>query len=189
MANIYLFRHGQTTHNQKGLFTGWESNTEFTPLGLLQNQHCAFLLKNIKFDLAIHTSLKRSQETLTTVLGFHPECTDIRTDDRMRERNYGNLNNTLHSDFIKAHGQEAFDKIHRGWDDKDESGESYADLEIRIKSFISWLQSDFSTKDINIAISGHGNSIRIFRHIIESAQRDITCSWTITYASIFAYKI
>lgn len=189
MANIYLFRHGQTEHNLKEMFTGWETNTVFSPTGLLQNQHLAKLLKDIRLDLAIHSRLTRSLDTLNTVLTLHPECKDIRLDDRMIERNYGVLNSTAHADLVNSKGKDFFNKIHRGWDEKAEGGESYADVEIRVAEFITWLKNNYAGKDINIAISAHGNSIRIFRHILESPPKEVTCSWILTFATVFAYQL
>ena len=189
MANLYLFRHGETTHNQNKLFTGWYNETEFTSLGLLQNQHLANLLKTTRLDLAFQTSLKRSQETLKTVLQYHPECTDLRTDDQLIERNYGILNNSPHADLIASQGQAEFDRIHRGWEDKLEGGESFVDVGARVWEFIHQLKADFASKDQNIAISAHGNSLRLFRHIMENSTPEVTCSWVIPFATVFVYRI
>lgn len=188
MANLYLFRHGQTEYNRDLKFTG-HSDSKITDLGNVQNQHLNKLLKNIHIHVAFHSSQGRSKLTLETAISGHTECSDIREDKRIMERNYGVLNDTFHADYSKLKGQAEFDRIHRGWADKAEGGESYADLCLRIQSFIDDLYKEFSGKDINIAISAHGNSVRIFRHLIEGAPIEVTTSWILTYASIWSYKI
>ena len=87
MANIFLFRHGQTEYNQKGIFTG-HSDSKITNLGHLQNLHLYNLLKNIHIHVAFYSGLARSKTTLDTVIQGHSECQDVREDKRITERNF-----------------------------------------------------------------------------------------------------
>ncbi len=105
---VYLFRHGQTDYNKKGIFTGWKES-HLTREGKKHAETIAKKLKNKKFQVAIQTHLSRSKDTLKPVLKYHPECKKIITDDRMIERNYGDLNGTSHEDFIKEIGKLSFD--------------------------------------------------------------------------------
>jgi broad specificity phosphatase PhoE len=107
----------------------------------------------------------------------------------MKERSYGDFSGIPHADIIAKYGQEAYDKWHRGWEDRTPGGESFADVEIRVQSFIDDLKQKYSGQDINIAISAHGNSIRLFRKIMENATVEDTCSWTIPYDQIFEYTL
>jgi len=90
MSQIYLFRHGQTPHNRDKIFSGW-SNPPLTDLGVKQAKYLSQLLKNIKFDIAYQSRLLRSTQTLDIVLKNHPECKKVITDDRIIERDYGDL--------------------------------------------------------------------------------------------------
>ncbi len=188
MAVIYLFRHGQTEYNRDKIFTGW-SDSKLTPLGIQQARMLGEQLKNTRIDIAYKSSLSRSEDTLKEVLATHPECKEIITDDRIRERNYGVLNGHSHLETIALYGQEQFDKWHRGWFDHADGGESYAEVEVRVKEFIDILKKTYAGRDINIAISAHGNSIRLFRKIMENASIQDTCSWTIPYDQVFTYEI
>lgn len=215
--NIYLFRHGKTYYNEKGIFTG-QTESNLTPSGKKDAMNVAKKLKNKKVDIAIHTSLSRSEDTLKPVLKFHPECKKIIIDDRMIERSYGDLQGTTHDEFIerigeqsyelrvhgdaienlskkqrkkaeKFLGQEEYKAIHRGYNVAAPNGESFADVEKRVKKFIKWLKKYIKKNKVNVAISAHGNSIRLFRKIIEKASKEETVKWFIPYDKVFTYEI
>jgi 2,3-bisphosphoglycerate-dependent phosphoglycerate mutase len=188
MATIYLFRHGQSEFNLTKTFTGW-LDAKLTSLGIEQAQALGAMLKDNKIDIAYSSRLSRSIDTLNEVLKYHPECRQRIVDDRMIERSYGILSGHTHAETIEKYGQEQFDKWHRGWEDKADLGESFADVEVRVKSFIDDLKSKYTGQNIGIAISAHGNSIRLFRKIMENATVEDTVSWTIPYDQYFEYEI
>src|SRR3989338_5278565 len=92
---VYLFRHGETTYNSKGQFTGFQ-DPPLTKKGKDDAYILSERLKDKKFNIAIQTPLKRSKDTLKAVLKNHPECKHVLTDARMKERNYGRLNGKTH---------------------------------------------------------------------------------------------
>lgn len=214
MKRVYLFRHGQSTFNKLGKFTGW-MNPSLTEFGKKQARIIAKKLRGKKLDLAVHTSLKRSHETLKIVLKYHPECEKFIIDDRMIERNYGDLNGTTHDSFIKKVGkklyelqvegdlitalepkgrkevekflgEKEYDLIHRGFFVPPPNGESFAMVEKRVAEFIKDLKK---FKCGNVAISAHGNSIRLFRKIMEKATVEEATKWIIPYDDYFEYTI
>ncbi|MFH1289845.1 MAG: phosphoglycerate mutase family protein [Nanoarchaeota archaeon] len=214
---IYLFRHGQTTYNRDKRFTGWH-DPELTRKGRMHARMLARKLKNKKFQIAIQTRFERSKDTLKEVLKFHPECEKTITDNRMIERKYGNLSGTLHKTFInrvgkrllkldvegdvleklplrervklrKFLGKKEYDLIHRGYKIPPPKGESLAMVEKRVKSFIRDLKKMMKKKKVNVAISGHGNSMRMFRKIMEKASVKETVSWFIPYDKVFEYTV
>lgn len=185
---IYLFRHGQTSYNRDGKFTGWD-DPNLTELGRKQARKVARKLKSKKFEVAFETKLKRSKETLKEVLKFHPECKKIKIDNRMIERNYGKLNGTTHDDFIRREGKRRFDLIHRGWNVPPPRGESFEMVVKRVRSFIGDLKKMMKKEKVNVAISAHGNSIRLFRKIMENASIKEAAKWFIPYDKVFVYRI
>lgn len=188
MATLYLFRHGETDFNRDHIFTGW-LDSKLTPKGIKQAQYLGQLLASKKISLAYQTRLSRSQETLKYVLKNHPECQQILTDNRLIERSYGILSGHSHQETIQKFGQKQFDLWHRGWEDKVEGGESLKDVESRVKDFLKDLISQKHPYEFGIAISAHGNSIRVFRKIMEKASVSETCSWTIPYDTYFQYHV
>ncbi len=185
---IYLFRHGRTTFNEKGIFTGWK-DPPLTLGGRKDALVIARKLKNKKFQVAIQTRLERSKDTLKPVLKYHPECKKIITDNRMIERSYGVLAGTSHEAFIKRYGEKGYEEIHRGYNVRVPKGESFKDVEKRVKSFIKWLKMYIKKNKVNIAISAHGNSIRLFRKIWEKASKEEAVSWFIPYDKLFTYRV
>ena len=185
---IYLFRHGQSAYNRDQKFTGWD-NPGLTKLGFKNARTIAKKLKNKKFEIAIHTRLRRSKETLKEVLRYHPECKKLIQDDRMIERNYGELNGSTHEEFIKKYGKKVYDSIHRGYNVPPPHGESFAMVEKRAESFIKYLKKLMKKEKCNVAISAHGNSIRMFRKIMEKAPIKDACSWFIPYDKVYEYTI
>jgi len=214
---IYLFRHGQTTYNRDGRFTG-QGEARLTDEGQRHAETIAKELKNKKFQVAIQTRLSRSKNTLKPVLKFHPECKLILQDDRMIERSYGDLQGTTHEQFIDKIGKQSYDlrvhgdaienlepklrdkveeflgnaeykAIHRGYKVAAPGGESFWDVEKRVKKFIKWLKKYMRKNKVNVAISAHGNSIRLFRKIMERVPKKKVVSWFIPYDKVFEYSI
>ena len=188
MAKIYLFRHGQSEFNLKKIFTGW-IDAKLTELGIEQAKNLGEMLKDKNIYIAYVSRLSRAQDTLKEVLFFHPECKETIVDDRMIERSYGDLAGLGHEETILKYGQEQFDKWHRGWNDRPPEGECFADVEIRVLQFIDDLKEKYAGKEIGIAISAHGNSIRLFRKIMEQTTIEEASGWTIPYDQYFEYEI
>jgi len=216
-CKIYLFRHGKTFFNTKGIFTGWK-DSKLTSEGIKNAKKVAEILKKKKFQVAFQTRLSRSKDTLKYVLKYHPECKKIITDNRMIERRYGVLEGISHEKFIedvgkkivvlkiegdafenlsleerkkigKFLGKEEYKAIHRGYNVKVPKGESFADVEKRVKKFIVYLKKFIKKNKVNVAISAHGNSIRLFRKIMEKSSREQTIKWFIPYDRVFEYNV
>lgn len=216
-CKIYLFRHGRTEYNVRGLFTG-HHHTKLTWRGKQDAKKVARKLKNKKIQVAFYTSLPRSKETLNYVLKFHPECKKLFVDDRIIERSYGDLEGSTHKQFMsgigkrsydlrvegdaienlkpklrkkveKSLGEEEYKAIHRGYEVAAPNGESFMDVENRVAKFIQYLKKYIKKNKVNVAISAHGNSIRLFRKIMEKASRKETIKWFIDYDKVFEYVV
>jgi bisphosphoglycerate-dependent phosphoglycerate mutase len=185
---IFLFRHGQTYYNKNKIFSGWK-DSKLTSLGKKQGEIIAKKLKKKRIDVAFQTDLSRSKETLNIILKYHPECREIITANRMIERNYGFLEGKKHKTIIKKYGKGQFDKWHRGWNNPPKGGESFKEVEKRVKIFIKNLIEFMKKNKVNVCISAHGNSMRLFRKIMEKASIKETCSWNIPYDKYFEYSI
>ena len=109
----------------------------------------------------------------------------------MIERSYGNLSGKSHQEVIKRYGQVQYDKWHRGYgvENRPPKGESFADVEKRVRSFIKDLKKFMRKNKVNVAISAHGNSIRLFRKIMGRASRKDVVKWFIPYDKVFEYEV
>lgn len=194
--HIYIFRHGQSFFNRQHRFTGWK-DSKLTEQGIKDAKKVGKKLKDVKIDVAFQTSLSRSKDTLKYVLGKnHPECKKIITDDRMLERNYGDLQGHHHSQFVENSGVEDYktllhwhkiDVLHgkerqkfieamgeaelqivrRSYEVAPPHGESVKIVEQRVLPFVKDLIKMVKQNKVNVAISAHGNSMRPFRRYFE----------------------
>ena len=186
--SIYLFRHGRTKDNINGRFSGWR-DSKLVQSGKDDAKIVALRLKKKKIEAAFFTKLSRSKDTLKQVLKFHPECRILIEDNRIIERNYGNLNGMTHLEIVEKYGADKYDSWHRGFSARPPKGESFADIEKRVKDFIKDLIKFMNKNNVNVAISAHGNSIRLFRKILEKKSEKEAVTWEIPYDKVFEYKI
>jgi len=186
--HIYVFRHGQTTFNKNSKFTGL-IDAPLSASGIEDAKIVALRLKGKKIGAAFYTKLRRSRDSLKEVLKFHPECKKEICDDRMIERDYGKLAGKTHFEVVKKYGFKKYDKWHRGFDSGPPSGESFADVEIRVREFVKYLINFIKENKVNIVISAHGNSIRLFRKIMEGASEKEAVQWYIPYDNYYEYVI
>jgi 2,3-bisphosphoglycerate-dependent phosphoglycerate mutase len=110
-------------------------------------------------------------------------------DDRIIERNYGELSGKTHLEAVKKFGVEKYDRWHRSWNTRPPNGESFADVEGRVAQFIKDLKILSKKEKGNIVISAHGNSIRLFRKIIENLSIKETCDLFIPYDCVYVYSV
>jgi len=93
MYKLVLVRHGESTWNKKGLFTGWV-NVPLTKQGEKEAEAAGRILKkkNFSFDLAFTSTLKRASKTLNIILdNLNSKKIPIEISWRLNERHYGDL--------------------------------------------------------------------------------------------------
>ncbi len=185
---VYVFRHGQTFFNRDDMFTGF-IDSKLTKTGIDEAKILALRLKGKRIPVAFTTTLSRARDTLKEVMKFHPECKKIIDDNRMIERDYGKLSGMTHLQCVKKYGYDKYDQWHRGFDSRPPGGESFADVEKRVKSFIDDLVKFVKENKVDVMVSAHGNSIRLFRKIMEKASVQDTVSWFIPYDKVFEYTV
>jgi broad specificity phosphatase PhoE len=136
--HITYFVHGTTTDNEQGIATG-QAPGELSMLGVDQSKRLPTLLRGKEFDVVFCSDLKRAIDSAK--LAFEGKC-NIIVDKRMRECDYGELTGLKKSWEIKDY----IDKPYPG-------GESYKQVEARIRHFLTFLKAEFSAQ--SVAIVGH----------------------------------
>jgi broad specificity phosphatase PhoE len=139
---ITYFVHGTTTDNEKGLSTGWNPG-QLSDLGKKQSIELRELIKGKKFDAIFCSDLQRSIDSAKLTFGGLILEDNIKIDKRLRECNYGDMNS------YPSEHVESFDCINNRFP----NGESYKDVEQRMKSFLKDVLKQYPNK--NIAIVAH----------------------------------
>ncbi len=146
--NITYFPHGTTIDNENNISTGWNQG-ELSRLGIKQSKELWDKIKDKKFDVVICSDLKRAVDSAT--LAFKGKIKIIK-DKRLRECNYGDLNGekTKKMDLLKPNYIET----------PFPNGESYRDVEERMRDFLNNISKKYSNKKV-VIISHHAPQLAL----------------------------
>ena len=159
---LVLVRHGESEWNKLNLFTGWK-DPGLTPKGIEEAHLAGRLLKaeGYKFDVAYASDLKRAQRTLSLVLDELGQA-DLAThrDNRLNERDYGDLSGLNKDDARKRWGEEQVHIWRRSYHVPPPGGESLKDTAERVLPYYNahiWPDIEAGR---NVLVVAHGNSLR-----------------------------
>ncbi|MCW3076571.1 MAG: 2,3-bisphosphoglycerate-dependent phosphoglycerate mutase [Bacteroidetes bacterium] len=160
MAQLVIFRHGQSAWNLENKFTGWV-DVDLTPKGIEEAKNAGSKLKGFHFDYAYASDLQRAQKTLTLALeaAGHPPITPV-YNKALNERMYGDLQGLDKTETVKKYGEEQVKIWRRSYDIPPPKGESLKDTAARV---IPYFESEVIPKlkdGKNVVIAAHGNSLR-----------------------------
>lgn len=118
MSKLILLRHGQSTANAAGEFTGW-TDAALTETGEMEAHQAARLLMSAELQPdSIHTSvLRRSIHTAQIVAeNLHRSWLPVRRTWRLNERHYGALTGRTKSRVRMEAGTEQYRRWRRSFD-------------------------------------------------------------------------
>lgn len=184
--HLYLITHCESCFNKRGIFTG-RVNSHLTKNGIRHARKMALTLKDETIDLAIHTSLVRTKETLKLILKYHPHC-HVEVDDRIIERDYGDLSRKSKKKYQRDN-PELYPIYHRSYQVRPPNGESIKDVEQRVIPFLRELINRMKRHYLNVLIVCHGNSIRPMIRYFEKLSPDEMMKLEYLRHHIFRYQI
>jgi 2,3-bisphosphoglycerate-dependent phosphoglycerate mutase len=167
MSNLVLVRHGESTFNAEGIWTGWE-NPPLSENGIQEARKAGELLNDIKFDIAYASDLLRSTQTLSEIKKILGAEIPTVITEAFRERNYGDFTGKNKWEIKKQLGEVEFKKIHRGWDDPVSGGETLKDVYDRAVPYFEKEVLPMLKQGQNVLISSHGNTIRALTKYLEN---------------------
>ena len=141
MIKITYFVHATTLDNEQNISTGWAQG-KLSDLGTEQAKELREQTKELQFDVVFCSDLERA--IASADLAFSGKYKIIQ-DRRLREANYGDLN--------QHHEHEFNPDPYWCVNNKFPNGESYKDVEARISDFIDHLKINFPNQ--HIAIVAH----------------------------------
>lgn len=150
MTRLWLVRHGATAWTEEGRFCGW-SDVPLSDLGRQQVARLRPALEELEFDSTSTSDLRRAFESAEIAVG------GATPDSRLRELDFGDLEGRTWGECSPAQ-QEALSGF-QGF--VAPGGESVAELESRVRDFISGLRHG------EHLIFTHGGVIRLLGSLAE----------------------
>lgn len=179
---LVLVRHGQSEWNAKNLFTGWV-DIDLSPVGKDQAKKAGQLLKSkeIKFDYAFTSVLKRAIRTLWIILDEMDRMwIPVTKSWHLNERHYGALQGQNKKDVEEKYGTEQFMKWRRDFktsppliskaekNSKVCLGESLKQTQDRVLPFFKKSILPQIKNNKSVLITAHGNSLRALVKFLEN---------------------
>jgi 2,3-bisphosphoglycerate-dependent phosphoglycerate mutase len=159
---LVLVRHGESEWNKLNLFTGWK-DVDLSEKGVAEATRAGQLLKKegLRFVIAFTSDLKRAQRTLDLMLvELGQTGLATRKDQRLNERDYGELSGLNKDDARKRWGEEQVHIWRRSFDVAPPGGESLKDTAARVLPYYDaqiWPEVKACR---NVLVAAHGNSLR-----------------------------
>ena len=168
MNKLVLLRHGQSQWNLENRFTGWK-DVPLTEKGINEANNAGLLLKtnNIKIDKIFSSILERANKTAEIALKAS-EIDNLykngkliyETDQRLNERDYGDLVGLNKSETSEKFGNEQVHIWRRSYDTPPPNGESLKDVVDRVSPYFTNKIYPLILDNKNVLIVAHGNSLR-----------------------------
>lgn len=184
ITELYLVRHGETELNVKGVYYGW-TDCRLSERGMMQAEDLSDILQNVRFDAVISSSLSRAVATAAVISGFTPD--DIRTDDRLRELNFGEWEGLHHSEVLEKY-REAWETWGSDWKNAaPPGGESFVQIYRRVKSCIEDILKEYRGK--RVLIVSHQGTMRIIPMVLMKLPEEAYWSFTAEQGRYSHYQI
>ncbi len=166
---LYVVRHGETAENAQGILCGQRIDSPLNDIGIAQAKETAKILQHYKFDAVYCSPLKRAQQTAEIIV----KNTDyvVILDDRLRERDYGNLTGkSWAANFGEAAEKYRRLDIEQKFDYRVYGGESAGDVWGRLNSFLN----DLRKKEYrSVLLVAHGGVLKsLKKHLSGEAYKD-----------------
>lgn len=188
MSYLVLVRHGESEWNAKGLWTGW-TDVNLSEKGHKEAQKAGEVLKDIHFDLAYTSSLKRAQQTLDEIKKVINQDPPTTADQALNERDYGDMTGKNKWQIKEQVGEEEFMKLRRSWDYPPPHGES---LKMVYERVLPYYEEEILPKlkaGKNIIIAAHGNSLRaLIKYLNKISDTDIP-QFELATGGVYVYEL
>ena len=161
-TEIYCVRHGQSIHNQQQTIAG-QLDSELTPLGFEDARSVAAALGRRDFEIVYCSDLLRARQTAETIMKTLEFSCPVSYSPLIRELDYGR--------FTDRSVAETFQVLNykRVPDQRYPDGESFFDMQARVKQFLSQLVDESAGK--RVLVAAHAGSIRIMAMLLDPVRQ------------------
>jgi 2,3-bisphosphoglycerate-dependent phosphoglycerate mutase len=189
MAYLTLVRHGESEWNALGQWTGW-TDVNLSEKGKEQACQSGNILKDIHFDTAFTSDLKRAKQTWQEIRHVTGQTIIPTIEDKaLNERDYGDLTGKNKWEVKQEVGEEEFQKLRRSWDYPPPNGES---LKMVYERVIPYYEKDILPKlksGKNVIIVAHGNSLRALLKYLENVPDEKIATVELSLGAPVIYQI
>jgi len=156
---IIFTRHGETKENVAGISMGQGVDGTLNETGILQAQKLAHRLRNEEFNYVYTSDLKRAFDTAKAIHTYHPQA-KLLIAPELRERNLGIYEGGRRENWKKVMKESPI-PFHAF---KPEKGESYQELQERVRQFFHQLLNKHATDNV-LLVSHTGVLTMLFLHL------------------------
>lgn len=189
MSYLALVRHGQTTYNAQGLWTGFD-NPPLTEQGVQEAKKAGDALKDIHFDAGYTSVLDRAIQTLEEIKKVINQSDLLTTQAiQLNERNYGDYTAKNKWEIKEQVGEEVFQKIRRSWDHPIPNGESLKEVYAREIPYFETEIFPQLKQGKNVIITTSGNAVRALVKYLEHIPDEDVTKVEIATGQIYLYTI
>jgi len=157
-TEIYCVRHGQSIHNQQQTIAG-QLDSELTALGFEDARSVAATIGRRDFEIVYCSDLLRARQTAETIMNTLEFSCPVRYSPLIRELDYGR--------FTEKKVEETFKILNykRVPDQRYPEGESFNDMQARVRQFLSQMLEESAGK--HILVAAHAGSIRLMAMLLD----------------------
>ncbi|MBI2330250.1 2,3-diphosphoglycerate-dependent phosphoglycerate mutase [Candidatus Daviesbacteria bacterium] len=188
MAKLVLVRHGESTWNAKGIWTGL-TDVGLTEKGKKEAQIAGKAIKGINFQIAFVSVLKRAKETLEEIEKILGVKLPAIENAALNERDYGDYTGKNKWQVRQEIGEEEFLKLRRSWDYPVPNGESLKQVYERTVPYYQEHILPELQKGKNVLVSAHGNSLRALVKFLDNLSDEDVAKLEIPTGQVLVYEI
>lgn len=188
-GKLVLIRHGESEWNARNVWTGL-TDIPLTDKGKAEAARSATLIRDISFDLAYTSLLKRAQQSLSIILQqLGTLNVPVVRSGAFNERDYGIYTGKNKAEIQSQLGDIEFLKLRRGWDYPVTNGESLKQVYERVVPFYLSDIEPLLKVGKHILIVAHGNSLRALMKKVENIADDKIAGVELATGEVVVYTI
>ena len=188
-GTLIIARHHESEWNKLGVWQG-SRDRHLTEYGFKKSTEMGELIKDVPIDYAFASMQVRSIETLSCMLevrGHHQIPTEHAS--ALNERDYGDYTGKNKWEMKQLVGEEAWEKIRRGWNYPIPNGETLEVVYARTVPFFKRNILPLVLEGKNVLVVAHMNSLRSLMKYIENIPDSGVENIEIPFGAIITYKL
>lgn len=176
---IYIVRHGQTDSNKNRQLMGQRIDESLNKIGIRETEKLSKSLVGEDFDIIFSSPLKRALETAEIINKNFNIL--IKTDNRLKERDFGSLSGKSWDEIESETSWNAHDDDRaQKYNYSSFGGETVGEVRTRLLSFLENIKKEYKNK--KVLIVAHGGIMKLMQNIYKTKEEIFTPKNTELYS-------